>query len=204
MKSLAAVLAISVLMSLNVSAKSDKPKADPHAHAHEEDGHGEKDHAAEDKDDHDHDHEEKSSGEKHDHAAEAKGGEAKHEQGEEEENSNIGPEKGITEFSEEQGFKLSPEAVKNFELKSLKLSKGSTWQVPASAVLNSGEEVNIFRIRNGYYKRVDFIVDKKTPQDLTIRSKDLKEGDEIAIQGIGFLRTAEIVATGGAPEGHSH
>lgn len=204
MKSLTAVLAISVLMSLNVSAKNDKPKVDPHAHAHKEDGHGEKDHAAEDKDDHDHDHEEKSSGEKHDHAAAGKGGEAKHEHGEEEENSNIGPEKGITEFSEEQGFKLSPEAVKNFELKSLKLSKTGPWQIPASAVLNSGEEVNLFRIRNGYYKRVDFVVDKKTPQDLAIRSKDLKEGDEIAIQGIGFLRTAEIVATGGAPEGHSH
>lgn len=127
-----------------------------------------------------------------------------HDHEHEEANSNVGPEKGITEFSEELGFQLSPPAIKNFELQNFKLIKAGPWQIPSSAVLHSGEEVNLFRVRNGFYKRIDFITDKKSAQELTIRSKDLKEGDEVVIQGIGFLRTAEIVAAGGAPEGHSH
>lgn len=128
----------------------------------------------------------------------------KHEQDEEEANSNMGPDKGIVEYDEANGFKLSAEAIKNFELKTLRLVKAGPWSVPSSAALYSAEEINLFRVRDGFYKRIDFTTDKKTPTELIVRSKELKENDEIVIHGVGFLRTAEIVATGGAPEGHSH
>jgi ABC-type Zn2+ transport system, periplasmic component/surface adhesin len=151
--------------------------------------------------DHDHhdDHAEKS--EKHDHDEDKHDHEDEHEH---EENASVGPDKGITEVNEAEGFKLSKEAIKNFELKTQLLEKAAPWTVPASAVLFSGEEVNLFRLRDGFYKRIDFVTDKKTPQVYTVRSKDLKAGDEVVIAGISFLRMAEIVSTGGAPEGHSH
>ncbi|UYL09884.1 hypothetical protein B9G69_004760 [Bdellovibrio sp. SKB1291214] len=122
----------------------------------------------------------------------------------EEESSSIGPDKGITTYSEADGFKLSPEAVKNFELQTFKIKNVEPWNIPNSSVLYSGEEINIYRMRNGFFKRIDFSIVSKGAKEMKIRTPELKSGDEIVIQGVAFLRTAEIVATGGAPEGHSH
>jgi hypothetical protein len=122
----------------------------------------------------------------------------------EEVNPQVGSEKGILEASEEQGIKLSPEAEKNFEVKRMRLSSNGAFEIPRSAIVTAGTEVNLFRFRNGFYKRIDFIFLSKKSDKAVVSSKDLKVGDEIALTGQGFLRIAEIAAFGGAPEGHSH
>ncbi|WP_415062620.1 hypothetical protein [Bdellovibrio sp.] len=161
---------------------------------------GAKSTAAEDTEIHDHD-----GKEEHDHKEEAEHGHDKegHDH-EEEEVASVGPDKGITEFREVAGFKLSPEAIRNFGMKVQNLSGKGPWTVPSSSVLYSGEEINVYRVRKGFIKRVDFSSIFKDSKIVKIQSSDLKEGDQIVIEGIGYLRAAEIVATGGAPEGHSH
>lgn len=135
----------------------------------------------------------------------AKGDGHSHEEGEEEEGaSSVGPDKGITEFSERNGFKLSPEALKNFDLKYFKLNGDGPWTLPKSAVVHSGEETNLFRKRNSFFKRIDFQTIKNTANQLTVDSDDLREDDEVVIIGLGFLRIAELAATGGVAHGHSH
>lgn len=124
--------------------------------------------------------------------------------GHEEGSSQVGPEKGILEASEKDGIKLSPEALMNFELKTKELAGSGPWNIPISARLLAGEEVNLFRLRDGFYRRIDFSIVKRNGNGMTVSSKDLKAGDSIVIEGIGFLRIAEITAFGGAPEGHSH
>lgn len=194
------VLTILVLLGGALSLAKENKEKHQNQEVHKEvgDRHDEKS-----EDDHDHsdekkDHEEKD-GEHHD------GHEHGHEGGEhEEENSSIGPDKGITIFSAADGFKLSPEAIKNFELLTVKLKNVEPWNIPTSAVLYSGEEINIYRLRNGFYKRIDFSMVSKNEKELKIRTSELKSGDEVVTQGVAFLRTAEIVATGGGPEGHSH
>lgn len=123
---------------------------------------------------------------------------------EESDSGNIGPDKGITEFSERHGFKLSPEALKNFDLKFFKLNDEGPWDIPKSALIHSGEETNLFRKRNNFFKRIDFKTIQKSGPRLTIDSDDLREEDEIVITGLGFLRIAELAATGGVSHGHSH
>ena len=128
-----------------------------------------------------------------------------HKEGEEEEaGGSVGPDKGITEFSERNGFKLSPEALKNFDLKFIKLNGDGPWNLPKSALVHSGEETNLFRKRNDFFKRIDFETIKNSGTQLTIDSDDLREGDEVIIIGLGFLRIAELAATGGVAHGHSH
>lgn len=122
----------------------------------------------------------------------------------EEENPQVGPKKGILAASEEEGIKLSPEAEKNFEIQKFKVMANSTFEISKEAVVTAGLEVNLYRYRDGFYKRVDFEQISRSGNKIQIRSKDLKSGDEIAITGLGFLRIAEIAAFGGAPEGHSH
>lgn len=122
----------------------------------------------------------------------------------EEKSENIGPGKGIVAADEENGFQISPEAEKNFEIKRMKFSSLAQIKIPKSAVVTAGMETNIYRYRNGNYKRVDFNVVTKLSDGLHITSKELKPNDEIVIHGMGLLRIAELAAFGGAPESHSH
>lgn len=135
---------------------------------------------------------------------EGHGEEEGHEHGEEEAPPSVGPEKGILEASESAGIKLSPEALKNFEIKTRKLSGSGPWSLPLSARFQSGEETNLFRLRSGFFKRIDFAQTKRDAQQFIATSKELRDGDEVVVAGIGFLRIAEVTAFGGAPEGHSH
>lgn len=122
----------------------------------------------------------------------------------EEENSKIGNGKGIISASEDKGFELSPEAVKNFSFTTIKLSGDFPWILPDSALLLSQDEINIYRIREKIIKRVDLEVIKKTEGSIWIKSFDLKNGDSVIISNVGFIRIAELTAFGGAEEGHSH
>lgn len=133
-------------------------------------------------------------------AVNAEKGERGHEH---EEGGQVGPDKGIMEASEQKGIKLSPEAEKNFELARVKVAE-ATITLPKKAIVTAMAEVNVFRYRGGFYKRIDFEFMNRSGDAVTIRSKDLKPGDEIVTRGLGFLRLAEIAAFGGAPEGHSH
>ena len=132
------------------------------------------------------------------------GSEKGHGHEEEEGSSSVGPEKGILEASDNDGIKLSPEALKNFEIKTQKISGTGPWTIPNSARLHSKEETNLYRLRNGFFKRIDFMQSKKDEKQFIANSKDLKNGDEVVVHGVGFLRIAEVTAFGGAPEGHSH
>ncbi len=127
----------------------------------------------------------------------------KHEE-KEEENESVGPEKGIQESDEKKGFKLSPEALKNFEIKTVRLEKSSPWTLPELVIVRSGEEVNLFRLRDGFFKRIDFKQIKRMGSQVLISSPDLQSGDEIVSGGLGLLRIAELSAFGGLAEGHSH
>ncbi len=126
-----------------------------------------------------------------------------HDEGEEKA-QGVGPEKGILVASESNGIKLSPEALKNFEINTQKLMGNGPWTLPSSARLQSGEETNLFRLRNGFFKRIDFTQSQRNSQQFVASSQELRGGDEVVVAGVGYLRIAEVTAFGGAPEGHSH
>jgi len=126
------------------------------------------------------------------------------EQGHAHEEESFKPKGGLLAADEHDGIKLSPTAQKNFDLEMVTLSGKAPWSVPESAVLHSGEEVNVYRLRDGFFKRVDFNKKSQSAGKITLESKDLQSGDQIVTRGLGFLRIAELSAFGGTPEGHSH
>lgn len=121
---------------------------------------------------------------------------------EEEKNPQVGADKGITEANEKDGIKLSPEAEIKFEIQRIKVSS-TLIEIPKAAIVTAGIEKNIYRYRNGFYRRIDFEVKKKNGEKIVILSEDLKINDEIVTVGISFIRLAELAAFDGA-EGHSH
>lgn len=122
----------------------------------------------------------------------------------EEASTGIGPDKGVLEANKEAGFKLSESAIKNFEIKNAKIESTSPWSLPLSATLVSGEEVNLYRFRNGFFKRIDFQILSRSNGSMKVTSSDLKMGDEVVVSGIGFLRAVELTVFSGNAEGHGH
>lgn len=131
---------------------------------------------------------------------------ADHKEGEEheEENSQVGLDKGIIAADKKNGFKLSPEAEKNFGIGKVKVKNILQIEIPKTAIVTSGMEINLYRMREGFYKRIDFKIKSNAQNNVTITSNELVVNDEIAISGLGFLRISELAAFDGAPEGHSH
>lgn len=180
------------VVTLYVHAESAHEHSDVEKHIDEKHEHDKNKNT--DQEEHaDHDDEHSEHGDAHD-------GHGEHEQ----ENSQVGADKGILEASEEQGIKLSPEAEKNFEIEKVVVTNSNSTNISKDAVVTSGVEVNLYRYRDGFYKRIDFMKLSKNGIILTISSKDLMKGDSIVTRGLGFILVAEIAAFGGAPEGHSH
>lgn len=118
--------------------------------------------------------------------------------------AQVGPDKGITAADEHDGFRLSAEAEKNFGLARAPAREGGRARVPVRAIVTTGTEVNLFRYRRGFYKRIDFSEIERAKGLITVRSDELKAGDEVVTEGLGFLRLTEVSAFGGNAEGHHH
>ncbi|MBX9766367.1 MAG: helix-turn-helix transcriptional regulator [Bdellovibrionales bacterium] len=156
---------------------------------------------------HDHD-------QKEDHA-EGKGDAHKSEEGDEhahgaegeehgETNKSVGPDKGILEASEKSGFKLSQEAWKNFGIRTIEASGPGVYTLAKRSIFFGLEERNVYRLRDGFFKRVDFKTISKSNAEYRVQIQDLIAGDQIVTAGLGYLRIAEMAAFGGVGEGHSH
>lgn len=169
---------------------------DPHKHKEGDEHNGQaksNDHPGEEED---HGHEE---GEEHGHDKKEKHADG---EGEEEGSSSVGPEKGILAKSD-KGIQLAPEAVSTFDLKAVPFTNGSI-KVSQQAIVQIKNEKSIFRLRDGWYKRVPIKIIRTAEDYATIESLDLKPGDQVVVQATGFLRMAEVAAEGGASHGHSH
>lgn len=206
---LCAALAHSPVLVAAEGKKTEPSKSAPHSHEehgdHEEEKHNEHEgHGKHEEENHD-EHEEhgkhaekEHKEEKHaEHKEEKHEGHDEHEEGE----SKIGHGKGIEAASEESGIKLSPQAIKTFEVTTQKVMKLPI-TLPEKAFLFLADDVEIYRLRDGFFKRIDF--KKINNKQLLVTSDDLAVGDEIVTGGVSFIRIAEIAAFGGAPEGHSH
>lgn len=115
--------------------------------------------------------------------------------------ANVGPDKGILEKSETEGIKLSKEAIDTMAIKTMDYANLSM-SIPLSVIVKIKDEKYIYRLRNGWFKRIEIQVIQKNGNTLIVKSTDLTSGDKIATEGLGFLRTSEVFSEEGAA--HSH
>lgn len=187
------------------ASKSDEHdhKADEkesHSAVKDEHGHADEEHTEEDGEAHaDHDDHKKDD----EHAADKdEHGHGDEHTEEEEENSVAGPDKGILEKGE-KGFKLSPEATKTFELKTENI-KSKTIDISKKSLVEIKNDKFIYRIRDGWIKKIAVKVLRKDKTQATVDLSQFKDGDQIITNGVGYVRTAELVVEEGVTSGHSH
>lgn len=146
-------------------------------------------------------HKEHTEGEKDEHAeGGGHGDEHEKEGGHEEGGAAIGPDKGIMEKGP-LGIKLSPEAIKTINTTTVAWSSES-FSIPYKALVRIKETKSIFRLRNGFYKRVPVKVSSRQGDSVSVRAEGLQAGDQIVVSNVGFLRIAEVITEEGAA--HSH
>lgn len=129
--------------------------------------------------------------------------EHKHAEGEkhEEASNGVGPDKGIIEKNEDDGFKFSQEAIKTIGYKTINYQT-EIFEIPSKALVQVKDDKSIYRLRNGWLKRVDIQIIKKNTDSILLKATDLKSGDQIVVTEVGYLRIAEVFSEEGAE--HSH
>jgi len=120
---------------------------------------------------------------------------------EEAENPSIGKEKGILAKGSE-GFQLSPEAIKSFELRMQEINN-SKQLLPLLALVKVQENQFIFRVREGWIKKIPVKIISKNKETIVVDLVSFKPGDKVVVKGASFLRVTELTSEEG-PQGHSH
>lgn len=150
-------------------------------------------------------HEHDAEGHEHDKdEAHEQGKDEAHEHGHEEgEKRNVGPDKGVLESSEDLGFKLREGVEERFGIKSQAIRSEKAGHLPKSVIVYSKEDYQVFRKRDGFWKPIKVVATRRGDV-VSVESRELKAGDLIAIDGIGFLKIVELSVFGPAIEGHIH
>lgn len=99
--------------------------------------------------------------------------------------------KAVFEISEKLGFKLKEKARQNIGLETKKIANVAALEIPASAIVNRQDRTAVYRLRDGWFKLIVLDSNKSA------RGADLKNGDELVVNGAGLLRVAEMDAFGG-------
>jgi hypothetical protein len=120
------------------------------------------------------------------------------------EDRRIGPHKGVVEASDASGFRLHVAAQQNFGLATIDVKVVGAIRLPRSALLHSGPSTEIFRLRDGYWKAIPITSVRMHGREVSFSSPELRPGDAVAVQGIGFLKIVEQSIKAPIPEGHVH
>lgn len=112
----------------------------------------------------------------------------------------VGADQGITEVSEDKGFKLHDAAVKRLKLSFIAIQTSGAHSLPERVIVRTLSETGVYRRRDGFIKRVE--ADSVTKRDgkATFRAHELKPGDEVLTDGVGFVRIIESTFGAGEEE----
>jgi hypothetical protein len=95
------------------------------------------------------------------------------------------------------GFRLNEKAKKNIGVVHQPLGS-SPYTLPASCLVYFGDQVGVYRFRQGWFKLVSISIDKKGPgNSVTFSGGAFQAGDEVAVQGAALLRVTEMDVFGG-------
>ncbi|OYZ23535.1 MAG: hypothetical protein B7Y39_04305 [Bdellovibrio sp. 28-41-41] len=102
----------------------------------------------------------------------------------------------VQEANLKDGFRLTDKAKEAIGVKTKALGP-KPFKLSANSLVHYSDKVGVYRLRQGWFKLIEV---KKTNQDngsVLISSSDLKESDDVAVEGVALLRVSEMDAFGG-------
>jgi hypothetical protein len=121
-----------------------------------------------------------------------------------ENSGRFGPGKAIEAFDKEQGFKLSEKATIAMAVSFRRLDQGGLWRLPKESIVHLKQSTGVYRKFEGWISFVLVKVVKRERDALLVTSQDLEPGDEVAVQGAGFLRMTDADLNAGTVDSCAH
>lgn len=118
--------------------------------------------------------------------------------------SRVGVGKAVESFDKEQGFKLSPKAMKALGIQFQSLSGNGPWKVSKSSLVHLKQSAAVYRRYDGW---ISMVLVKIVSQDVAgvwIKAADLEAGDDVAVQGVPFLRMTDSDLNAGTVDSCAH
>jgi len=112
---------------------------------------------------------------------------------------------GITSFDEHEGFSLSPEALKNFEIstESTPIQKLEI-SLPTSAIVRSLRDTSVFIKVGNKFRPFNVDVASYTKDTTLVKLKSLPNGAVVVLTGVNFLKTIQLSLEEDPSQGHGH
>lgn len=110
--------------------------------------------------------------------------------------AKVGPGKAVLAASAKDGLRLSEPAIHRLGLVLQDARKGPIQELPTKSLVLTGEEVAVYRLRGGWFKRVEVRVLKRSPNSVRLELPGLEPGDRLVVAGAAFLRAAELDTLG--------
>ncbi len=107
-----------------------------------------------------------------------------------------GPTLAVLEANLKDGFRLSDKAKKVIGLV-IKPLGSNPHMIPSSALVSYGDRVGVYRLRSGWFKLIEIQNSDEQRGSVVINSAELKDDDQIAVEGVALLRVSEMDAFGG-------
>lgn len=107
------------------------------------------------------------------------------------------------EESEKEAVTLTPEAQKNFGIKTAKITpKNNQAEIPISALITSEDKKQIFIFHDGKYEIRDVTVIRKNASTITL--SNFTEAEDVVISGVNYLKVVEMSHGEEGGGGHGH
>ncbi len=123
---------------------------------------------------------------------------------EEEVSSRFGPGKAIEAFSKEEGFKMSPKAMTALGVRFDSVRGAGPWRISKSALIRIKQSTGVYRRFDGWISMVLVKVVSQEKDSVLITSTDIESNDEIAAEGIQFLRMTDADLNAGTVDTCAH
>jgi hypothetical protein len=109
----------------------------------------------------------------------------------EKEQKTFKPGSAVTEFNKDDGFKLTPKAVKSLGVEFSSLKGKGPWLVPKESLVRIKHSTGVYRKYDNWITLVLVNIHSKHQGYYKISSVDLEPGDDVAIKGALYLRLTE-------------
>lgn len=117
---------------------------------------------------------------------------------------NVGPNYAVTAASRDLGFQLSAKALKTLGIAWFPSAASNAQEIPASALVYFQEHVGVYRLRDNWFHLIPVKILKSTATQARIDSNELRSGDAVVSQGVGFLRVTEMSLFSASRAAHVH
>ena len=116
---------------------------------------------------------------------------------------NFHPKKAVLLVDEEEGLKLSDEAIKTIGIKFITPTT-NRFTILKSALVSSMRTTGVYRFREGSFKLIPVTVVKDSDEKYLVSTAEFTTGDKVVVGGASLLRVADIYSTDKSEHSHAH